>query len=110
MGAGWGSLVLDQSRTGSGSNAESDGTNAQRTRARGDMPRRSPIHIHIRVALDVWFCDHSERWGVWLLLHLGRWALVWLVVGIFTYVCVCRILWVRDVAPPTVRSLESRSP
>jgi hypothetical protein len=43
---------------------------------------------------------------VGVLLHLGRWASVFGVVGIFAYVCVCRILWVRDVAPPTVRSKE----
>jgi hypothetical protein len=31
------------------------------------MPSHSPIQIHIRVALYMWFCDHSEWWGVWLL-------------------------------------------
>jgi hypothetical protein len=31
------------------------------------MPWQSPIQIHIRVCLYMWFCDHSEWWGVWLL-------------------------------------------
>lgn len=52
---------------GPGSNAESGRTNAQRTHAGGGMPEHSPIHIHIRVALYMWFCDYSEWWGVWLL-------------------------------------------
>jgi hypothetical protein len=31
------------------------------------MPQRPPIQIHIRVALYMWFCDHSEWWGVWIM-------------------------------------------
>lgn len=39
---------------------------ARRVAARdGGMPRRGGIEIHIRVALDVWFCDYSEWWAVW---------------------------------------------
>ena len=58
---------LDHVARWPGSNAESDGTNAQRTQATGGVPRRGGIEIHIRVALDMWFCDHSEWWVVWLL-------------------------------------------
>ncbi len=35
--------------------------------AGGGMPEHSPIHIHIRVSLGVWFCDHFEWWLRWLL-------------------------------------------
>ena len=32
----------------------------------GGLPWHRPIHIHIRVVLYMWFCDHSEWWAVWL--------------------------------------------
>ena len=31
------------------------------------MPWRGGSYIRIRVAPDMWFCDHSEWWVVWLL-------------------------------------------
>ena len=75
---------------------------------------------------DMWFCDHSEWWGVWL---LWRWCgvsgvtvggdaappwevgLTFGVVGdIHIRVCMSNSCEVgMCVAPPTVRS-ESRSP
>jgi hypothetical protein len=56
-------------------NAESGRTNAHSTQAGGGMPSHSPIQIHIRVALDVWFCDYSGWWAVWLWL-LPLWSMV----------------------------------
>ncbi len=53
---------------GPGSNAESGQPNAHSTQAGGGMPSHSPIQIHIRVALYMWFCDHCEWWGVWFWL------------------------------------------
>jgi hypothetical protein len=32
----------------------------------GGVPRRVGSYIRIRVALYMWFCDHSEWWSVWL--------------------------------------------
>ena len=85
------------------------------------MPKHSPIQIHIRVCLCVWFCDYFE-WWLWM---VAEWVqvtvcgqlvapslehgLTWLVVElIFTYVCVCRIPVNQRmfVSPPTVHSFE----
>ena len=57
---------LDYAARRTGSNAESGRTNAQRTQATGGVPSHSPIQIHIRVALYMWFCDHSGWWVVWV--------------------------------------------
>lgn len=34
--------------------------------ATGDLPSAGGREIHIRVALYMWFCDHSEWWAVWV--------------------------------------------
>ena len=60
-GGSWVEISFD----GPAANAESDGSNAHSTHRGGGMPRRGGIEIHIRVALYMWFCDHSGWWGVW---------------------------------------------
>ena len=35
------------------------------------MPKHSPIQIHIRVCLCVWFCDHFE-WLLWRVTEVAQ--------------------------------------
>jgi hypothetical protein len=93
------------------------------------MPRRVGSYIRIIVSLYMWFCDHSEWWGVWL---LWRWCGVTRVtrvtvggrccstlgggfgvvggrVDIHIRVCISPEGLGMCVAPPTVRSLEQVS-
>jgi hypothetical protein len=35
--------------------------------AHGGMPRQPGVWMYVMLSVDVWFCDHSEWWGVWLL-------------------------------------------
>ena len=76
----------------------------------------------------MWFCDHSEWWFGWivggvshLFFDLSGWSSGHLSSGswfgfvvsdfLFTYVCMNLPQGKkRMLAPPTVRSLESRSP
>jgi hypothetical protein len=62
------------------------------------------------LSVDVWFCDHSEWWGVWLCgFTLGGGFGVVGGSNEHIHICVCMPdLSGRDyvVAPPTVRSLE----
>ena len=46
-------------------NSHQANTRSVETRG-GGMPSHSPIQIHIRVALYVWFCDHSGWWLRWV--------------------------------------------
>jgi hypothetical protein len=69
----------------------------------GGVPRRPRPYIRIITSLYMWFCDHSQWWGVWLVV--SDWGHCWwssappseegltfrVVKWIFTYVCVCRI-------------------
>ena len=71
------------------------------------MPSHSPIQIHIRVALYVWFCDHSGWWVVWVCdSGLGGGFDLWGgQVDFHIRVCISPEGLGMFVAPPTVRSL-----
>ena len=56
---------------------------------------------------DVWFCDHSEWWGVWVICSTlgGGFGVVGGRVDIHIRVCISPEGLGMCVAPPTVRSL-----
>lgn len=77
----------------------------------GGMPRQPPVWMYVMLFLYMWFCDHSEWWGVWVvgqlaappLEHgLGLWCQIF-----YSHTCVYFSATGKrkNVAPPTVRSL-----
>lgn len=101
-------------------NAESDhGTthghqaNTRSVESRGGgVPWHSPIQIHIRVALYMWFCDYSEWWGVWVICSTlgGGFGVVGGRVDIHIGVCISLPVTKGCVLLPPRFALKSRSP
>jgi hypothetical protein len=106
VGLGGGVVTQGENAVSSWSTTQGSQANtcSQAQPSTGGVPRRVGSYIRIILSLGVWFCDHSEWWGVW---WLWRWCGVtkvtvgghaappWeeglglLVVElIFTYVCV----------------------
>lgn len=115
QGGGWG--VGSRSTTESG-NAESDGKTTESDpgycTVTGGLPRHRGIEIHITVCVGVWFCGLEPllgRWGGGLVTVCGRvcWVLGDIYINVYLLGC-WRPKIVLVFAPPTVRSLGSRSP
>jgi hypothetical protein len=30
------------------------------------MPRQPGVWMYVMLSVDMWFCDHSQWWGVWV--------------------------------------------
>ncbi len=63
--------------------------------------------MYVMLSVDMWFCDHSQWWRVWLLDSTlgGGFGVVGGCRDIHIRVCISPVGLGMCVAPPTVRSL-----
>jgi hypothetical protein len=54
------------------------------------MPRQPGVWMYVMLFVDMWFCDHSEWWGVWVICSTleGGFALWGGRVDIHIRVCI----------------------